>query len=295
MLNQLIENPRYLAYAILVHIAFVVIIVFSLDWHLKPSHPQSQENVVQAVTVDESKVQAELEKLKAEEKRKQQAEEAKRRAQEKKAREAKQAREREEKRLVELKKQREAEQRKLKQQQAKAVAEARKARELEQKKQAEAERLEKLRKEKEALEQQRKEEEQRLAEQKQREEEEKRRQEEQQRLQEQMAAEQLQLEAEREKKVQSIVDQYIGYIKDKVTRNWLKPPTAREGLSCTVRVRLIPGGEVLDVQIIKGSGDPVFDDSVQKAVFKASPLPLPADSSLFERFRVLQFVFKPEE
>ena len=109
MLNQLIENPRYIAYAILVHVAFVAIIVFSLDWQPKPHQTQVQENVVQAVAIDETKVQAELEKLKAAEKRKQQAEEAKRRAQEKKANEAKKAREREEKRLADLKKKREEE------------------------------------------------------------------------------------------------------------------------------------------------------------------------------------------
>lgn len=296
MLNQLFENPRYIGYAILVHIAFVVIIVFSLNWQSKPHQTPSQENVVQAVAIDENKVQAELDKLKEAEKRKQQQEEARRKAQEKKAREAKQAREREEKRLTELKKKQAAEQLRLKEQQKKNEEEAKKAKELEQKQQAEAARLEKLKQEKEALEKKRKEEEaKRQAEEKRKQEEEKRRKEEQQLLQEQMAAEQAQLEAQREKKVQSIVDQYIEIIKQKVTRNWFKPAGAEEGLSCTVSVRLIPGGEVLDVKIVTSSGDPVFDRSVETAVLKASPLPLPPDTSLFERFRVLQFVFKPEE
>lgn len=295
MLKQLIENPRYLVYAILVHIAFVTIIVFSLNWHSTPHRTQAEENIIQAVTIDETKVQAELEKLKEAEKRKQAQEEAKRKAQEKQAREAKKARENEEKRLAELKKKREEEQRKLKEQQTRIESETKKAQEIEQKKQAEAEHLEKLKKEQEALEKKRKEEEQRLAEQQAKQEEEKRRQEEQRVLQEQMAAEQRQLEAEREKKVQSIVDRYIEIIKQKVTRNWFRPAGAKEGLSCTVMVRLIPGGEVLDVRILTSSGDPVFDRSVETAVLKASPMPLPPDTSLFERFRVLQFVFKPEE
>jgi len=295
MLKQLTENPRYVAYAILVHIAFVAIIVFSLDWKSTPHQTQPQENVVQAVAIDETKVQAELEKLKAAEKRDQQEQEAKRKAQEKKAREAKKAREREEKRLADLKKKREEEQLKLKEQQAKLKAEAKKAQALEQQKKAETERLEKLKKEQAALEKKRKEEEQRLAEQQRKQEEEKRRQEEQRVLQQQMAAEQQQLEAEHEKKVQSIVDRYIEIIKQKVTRNWFKPAGAKEGLSCTVMVRLIPGGEVLDVRITTSSGDSVFDRSVETAVLKASPLPLPPDSSLFERFRILQFVFKPED
>jgi len=295
MLKQFVDNPRYLVYAILVHIAFVVIIVFSLDWRPTPHRTQPEENVVQAIAIDETKVLAELEKLKAAEKRKQQEAEAKRRDLEKKAQEAKKTREREEKRLVDLKKKQEEEQRKLKEQQAKLEAETKKTKELEQQKQAETERLEKLKNEQQALEKKRIEEEKRLAEQRRKQEEEQRRQEEQRALQEQLAAEQQQLEAEREKKVQSIVDRYIEIIKQKVTRNWFKPAGAQQGLSCTVMVRLIPGGEVLDVRITTSSGDPVFDRSVETAVLKASPLPLPPDPSLFERFRILQFVFKPEE
>jgi colicin import membrane protein len=288
MLNQLFKNPRYTAYAILVHIAFVVIIVVSLDWRSKPHPMQHPENVIQAVAIDESKVQAELDKLQAAEKRKQQEAEARRKAQEKKVQEAKETREREEKRIVEVQKQREEEQLKLKEQQAKLEDQAKKAKELEQNQKIEAERLETLKKEQEALDIKRKQEEQRLAE-------EKRKQDEQRALQEQMAAEQQQLEAEHQKKVQSVVDQYIGIIQQKVARNWFKPAAARQGLSCTVKVRLIPGGEVLDAHIVSSSGDPVFDRSVETAVLKASPLPLPPDTSLFENFRDLTFLFKPEE
>ena len=280
MLKKIPGNYRYIAYAILIHIAFVAIIVFSLDWMPKPHRTQPPQNVVQAVTVDEKKLQAELEKRQAEERRKQQEKEEK-------ALEAKRAHEEEERRQAELKKRREDEQRQLKEQQARQEVEAKKAKELEQKKKVETERLEKRKKEQEVLEKKQKEEEARLVEQR-------RKQEEERALQEQLAAEQRQLEAEREKKVQSIVDRYIEIIKQKVTRNWFRPAGAKENLSCTVTVRLIPGGEVLDVRITKSSGDPLFDRSVETAVLKASPLPLPPDPSLFERFRILQFVFKPE-
>ena len=83
--------------------------------------------------------------------------------------------------------------------------------------------------------------------------------------------------------------------KQKVMRNWLRPAGARAGLSCTVAVSLIPGGEVLNARVSRSSGDSFFDRSVESAVLKASPLPLPPDGALFERFRELEFIFNPEE
>ena len=84
-------------------------------------------------------------------------------------------------------------------------------------------------------------------------------------------------------------------IKDKVERNWSKPANAKPGMSCTVFVRLIPGGGVSHVEITKSSGDGIFDSSVERAVRKAEPLPVPPDPALFDRFRDVRFVFKPEE
>jgi len=44
---------------------------------------------------------------------------------------------------------------------------------------------------------------------------------------------------------------------------------------------------------VRSSGDPTFDRSVETAVYRAAPLPLPPDSALFDRFRELQFIFSP--
>ena len=38
-----------------------------------------------------------------------------------------------------------------------------------------------------------------------------------------------------------------------------------------------------------------FDRSVLSAVRKASPLPMPADPALYEQFREIEFVFRPDE
>jgi len=90
-----------------------------------------------------------------------------------------------------------------------------------------------------------------------------------------------------------MVNEHVLYIRDKVQRSWIQPPGSGSDLSCTVEVRLIPSGEVIDAQIVRSSGNPAFDRSVEAAVFKASPLPVPADPDVMEQFRSLRFEFKP--
>lgn len=87
---------------------------------------------------------------------------------------------------------------------------------------------------------------------------------------------------------------YAPLIRQKVSRNWQRPPGVSSRLKSVVRVRLVPGGEVLEVKTVRGSGNPQFDRSVEAAVYRASPLPLPADPNLFEYFREIEFLFSPD-
>jgi len=86
---------------------------------------------------------------------------------------------------------------------------------------------------------------------------------------------------------------YQGLISQKVTRNWIRPASAAPGIECVVAVTQIPGGDVTAVQIESCNGDAVVRRSIEAAVLKASPLPLPDDPSLFDRR--LRFTFKPEQ
>ncbi|MET0075181.1 MAG: cell envelope integrity protein TolA, partial [Candidatus Thiodiazotropha lotti] len=92
------------------------------------------------------------------------------------------------------------------------------------------------------------------------------------------------------------IDRYGAVIKQQIERNWLKPAQNTEGLSCVVQVRLIPGGDVVPggVSIIRSSGNAAFDRSVEAAVYKAAPLPVPS-GALFESFRSLRLNFKPNK
>lgn len=66
-------------------------------------------------------------------------------------------------------------------------------------------------------------------------------------------------------------------------------------MSCEVMVRLIPSGDVIQVQLTRSSGDSTFDRSVENAVHKAAPLPVPpAESGLFDVFRELNFNLEHE-
>ena len=70
---------------------------------------------------------------------------------------------------------------------------------------------------------------------------------------------------------------------------------AAQGLKCTIRVKLMSDGTVIDAEVIKSSGDEVFDRSAENAVNKASPLPVPGDKDLFARaFRTFTFTFDPK-
>jgi colicin import membrane protein len=98
---------------------------------------------------------------------------------------------------------------------------------------------------------------------------------------------------EQEIRAQEAVASYTDLIRQKVERNWIQPPGDITGLDCVVRVRLIPGGDVIDAQVIKSSGNALFDRSVERATRKAAPLPLPNDPKMFNFFRTLEFYFRP--
>ena len=261
------ENPRPVMYAVLMHLILLALLVFSLDWTPKVSHPPGMKVPIQAELVDQRQLDAVAESKQAEQQR---IEEAKRQAA------------LAEQRKVEQQRQAEAEA-KQKAEQAirqKAETERKRKAELEAKKKAE---LEAKQKAEQAAKQKAEAEAKRKAAEAQRREAE-------QALQSQLAAEQASLEAGR---VQGVVAEYIGYIQERIQRSWLRPPGSPAGLSCIVQVSLIPGGEVAKVQIVRSSGDPVFDRSVETAVYKASPLPLPPDAALFKHFRELRLIFKP--
>ena len=78
----------------------------------------------------------------------------------------------------------------------------------------------------------------------------------------------------------------------KINRAWLRPPTARPGIECMLNVTQVPGGEVTEVTIGACNGDQAVRESIEAAVYRASPLPAPPDPALFDRH--LRIDFKPD-
>lgn len=108
--------------------------------------------------------------------------------------------------------------------------------------------------------------------------------------QKQVAAEKARVESARQATIST-----TAAIQQKVNQRWIKPISSSKGLKCTVRVKLLPSGDVMDATVMQSSGDSIFDRSAENAVLKASPLPVPKDRALFSKhFRTFVFEFKPE-
>jgi TonB family protein len=76
-----------------------------------------------------------------------------------------------------------------------------------------------------------------------------------------------------------------------VRKSWVLAPGFRlEALATQVRVELDAAGNVVgEPAIVRRSGNPWYDDSVLRAIQKASPLPAPPKAGVWD------FLFQPEE
>lgn len=87
---------------------------------------------------------------------------------------------------------------------------------------------------------------------------------------------------------------YSVALKDAITRQWTRPESIPLGVPCQVRIRQIPGGEVVDVQVSSGCPyDQLGKRSLEAAVLKASPLPYAGFEDVFSRDVIL--TFRPED
>lgn len=269
------SNPNALVWAIVIHVLAFIAIGISF----KSSDPKissvKQDKVIEAVAIDESKIQEEINKLKKADRRKKRDQ---KRLQDK-ARKAKINRRKEEKKLQALKK---------KQKEQEVISKNKQTQENKRLAVLKEKRLEQERKEKETQKKLDKLENTRIERKAQLEKEEKQRQE--KIAQAKRAAEQ----KRRAKFELGEVAKYKGLIRNQITRKWIFPASYQKGMKCKILVRLIPSGDVVSVRVIQSSGNSAFDRSVEMAVNKASPLPVPkASTGLFDKFREVELVFDP--
>jgi colicin import membrane protein len=93
----------------------------------------------------------------------------------------------------------------------------------------------------------------------------------------------------------SEVDRYIDGIRAKIRGRANVPDTVTGNPEVHVLIRILPGGEVLDITITKRSGNPTYDNAIERAIRSAAPLPVPPpNSELFPQFRDLNLNIRHE-
>ncbi|GAB1096781.1 cell envelope integrity protein TolA [Shewanella algae] len=293
------------------HIGVIAILAMGVDFQDKPKlpTPQAQSAPVQAVVVDQQKVDDYVQKLKQDKAAAERRERERQQELDRKANEAKKAREQEQERIRKLEVERK--QKELETQKAADAAKAAKLKEQQEKEKAqkaEAERKAKEQQRKEAeeaalkAEQKRKAEEaaakkaeeerkaKEEAERKRKAEEEARRRQEQE-LADALAAEQAALSATRNRQVMSEVDRYRAMITATIQRNLVVDESMR-GKVCKVKVRLAKDGFVTNSQIIEG--DPVVCRAAKAAINKAGRLPVSQEPDVYQLMKEINLQVRPE-
>jgi len=88
---------------------------------------------------------------------------------------------------------------------------------------------------------------------------------------------------------------YKRKISQKIRGYIVLPPGISGNPEAAYNVTVVPGGEVLDVKLVKPSGVPAYDAAVERAIQAASPLPVPTDPDMFQQLRQMNFRFRPNE
>ncbi|MBZ0095862.1 MAG: cell envelope integrity protein TolA [Sulfuricella sp.] len=118
---------------------------------------------------------------------------------------------------------------------------------------------------------------------------------EQEALNKQRAAEAARQQMAAQAAAQRLMNDAISRISSHIRRFIIMPPDVVGNPQAEFEVSLIPTGEVLNVKLSRSSGNPAYDNAVERAIRKASPLPLPTDPALVGRFRELKLKFRPNE
>ena len=84
-------------------------------------------------------------------------------------------------------------------------------------------------------------------------------------------------------------EDYIRRIQAKIKGYVVVPPEIAGNPEAIFDVVQLPTGEIIDTQLRKPSGNRAYDEAVQRAIIKASPLPRPDSPELFQRNLNLRF------
>ena len=86
---------------------------------------------------------------------------------------------------------------------------------------------------------------------------------------------------------------YVSKIRNKVRGNIVLAADVPGNPEAIFEVNQLPSGEIVNVQLIRSSGHRAYDEAVERAILKSSPLPKPSDPEVFQRRLTLRF--RPNE
>jgi colicin import membrane protein len=121
------------------------------------------------------------------------------------------------------------------------------------------------------------------------------------RMQQQLAQEQKALQAHKQPEVpkqqsqpavaSSLDASYVDKVRTKIKMNVVVPEGIKGNPKAIFKVKQLPTGELLLVQLVQSSGYTAYDEAVERAIRKSEPLPKPERPEQ----RELNLEFKPQE
>lgn len=257
-------TPYFLA-SVLMHVFLLVFFIFSIETSYNNNQlPSKPGEIVQATIVDQTKVEAEVARLKTVEKQQHEEKVIAEKQVVQKLQQVKQEREQEQIKLEKLKKDMA-----LAKQQLAALDDQR---------QAEQDRAKQMRQEREKEEKKKNEAKQLAA---------------------AKAAKQAAIDAERaavesQGRIASEVQKVLGVWAEKIKNNKREAFGLATDLYCKLAINVLPDGNV-KVSLLQSSGNAIYDDLSIKAVYKSEPFELPEDPLVREQIKSFELGLKNDE
>ncbi|KAF1708640.1 cell envelope integrity protein TolA [Pseudoxanthomonas sacheonensis] len=89
---------------------------------------------------------------------------------------------------------------------------------------------------------------------------------------------------------EGLLAKYRAAIQSAVSAQWTRPETVPLGTRCRVVIKQLPGGQVMSAEVQPGCAmDQAGQDSLERAVLKAQPLPYRGFESVFNRTLIFNF------
>ena len=91
------------------------------------------------------------------------------------------------------------------------------------------------------------------------------------------------------------VNDYVARIVAKITLNMIIPQDVVGNPQVVYEITLLPSGDILSLRLVKPSGFPSYDEAAERAIRKSAPLPVPTGDLFHSRFRVGNYAFRPND